>query len=250
MFILWGRKRVVRKVGHVADFCPMCRTERCFTVKRIGMAGHVYYISLTEGTLVAFHKSCDVCDIALNANPDRYVVLSPKKADLATLKTRTFPQLDEVHRERLALERTVESNPATLTPEIRRALIREPLYLLAPIAEARLGSSHLDREAGIALVISLLAIAFAYPLFDKILPESLVAPAVLAIVVTGLLATGFYTFRSRYRYLERMVYPALARSLAPLQPTTQELEVALSNLSLRSKVVAKRIRVPDLLRHI
>jgi hypothetical protein len=250
MFIVWGKKRVVRKLGYVADFCPMCRTARSFTVQRIGVAGHVYYLSFGEGKLVAFHRNCDVCDIALNANPDRYVVVSPDKADLATLKTRTFPQLDEVHRERIELERTIENNPSALAPDIRRALIREPLYLLAPSAEARFAKTHLDREAGIALVISLLALGMAFPLSTRFLPDSLALPAILAIAVTGLLATGFYTFRSRYRYLERTVYPKLARSLAPLNPTAQELEAALGDLALRSKPVAKRIRVPDLLRHI
>jgi len=35
MFIVWGKKRVERKQGMVADFCPICREVRAFTLIRL-----------------------------------------------------------------------------------------------------------------------------------------------------------------------------------------------------------------------
>jgi hypothetical protein len=37
MFVVWGKKRVRKKIGHVADFCPMCRTAQPFALVRVGV---------------------------------------------------------------------------------------------------------------------------------------------------------------------------------------------------------------------
>jgi len=41
MFIVWGKKIVYRKLGFVADFCPICRGPRAFELKRVGSASHL-----------------------------------------------------------------------------------------------------------------------------------------------------------------------------------------------------------------
>jgi hypothetical protein len=38
MAVIWGRKKVERKLGFVAEFCPICRTPREFEVSRVGIA--------------------------------------------------------------------------------------------------------------------------------------------------------------------------------------------------------------------
>src|SRR5258706_9118781 len=44
MFIIWGKKRVTKSLGYVADFCPLCRDVRTFELVRVGLAGHIYYL--------------------------------------------------------------------------------------------------------------------------------------------------------------------------------------------------------------
>jgi hypothetical protein len=41
--IIWGTKRTLNKLGYVADFCPLCRQSRAFSVSRVGKVGHFYY---------------------------------------------------------------------------------------------------------------------------------------------------------------------------------------------------------------
>ena len=94
MFIVWGKKTVYRKVGHVADFCPICRQARCFTLKRVGMAGHIYYLSAGQGELVGFERTCASCSTSVAAQPERYIAFAKKPASIEELKQTTFPGLD------------------------------------------------------------------------------------------------------------------------------------------------------------
>ena len=49
MLFIWGKKRVERNIGKVADFCPICREVRMFQLIRVGVADHIYYVSFGEG---------------------------------------------------------------------------------------------------------------------------------------------------------------------------------------------------------
>src|SRR5438876_12363312 len=72
MFIVWGKKRTERKQGRVADFYPICREIRAFTLIRVGLAGHIYYVSFGEGKLVGYIVRCDTCGVALGVEPTRF----------------------------------------------------------------------------------------------------------------------------------------------------------------------------------
>ena len=102
--IIWGTKRVVSSLGFVADFCPICREVRTFEVERIGMAGHLYYLSFGSGTLAGYVRTCRTCGTGLNATPDMYARLSREMLRPDELQPITFPNLNEVHGPRLAME--------------------------------------------------------------------------------------------------------------------------------------------------
>jgi hypothetical protein len=58
LFIFWGTKAVTRRLGHAADFCPICREIRGFRIARLGKAGHLYGVALGAGELLGHQKTC------------------------------------------------------------------------------------------------------------------------------------------------------------------------------------------------
>lgn len=46
--IVWGKKFVYRKLGYVVDFCRLCREVRTFELKRVGLAGQIYFSDLAS----------------------------------------------------------------------------------------------------------------------------------------------------------------------------------------------------------
>ena len=98
MFIVWGKKRVERNQGLVADFCPICREVRAFQLIRVGLASHVYYVSFGEGKLAGHIIRCNECRVKLAVDPTRYATTEKDaRVGLEVLLGGTFPKLREVY---------------------------------------------------------------------------------------------------------------------------------------------------------
>lgn len=142
--IIWGRKTVIRDLGFVADFCPVCARVRQYTVQRIGTAGHIYYITVGDGDLVDYHRTCMACKVTLRADPTRYATLAKRPDTTAVLIKQTFPDFEEVNKEKLALEDAIRANPHALSTQDRHALIMQPFTLLASRVTERFAGLHFD----------------------------------------------------------------------------------------------------------
>jgi hypothetical protein len=142
--IIWGTKKVVRNLGYVADFCPICVGAKPFSLERVGMAGHLYYVSFGEGNLVGYHLNCLDCDVLLNGEPDRYSAFAKLFDNLPALIKETFPKLAEFHRNRLLLENKVRTALPTIDDDTRRSLLMEPFHLLSPKVTEHFASTHFE----------------------------------------------------------------------------------------------------------
>ena len=142
MFIIWGKKRIERKQGMVADFCPICREVRAFTLIRVGLAGHIYYVSFGQGKLAGFIICCDTCGVVLRAEPTRFATAEKDpRIELETLIRQTFPRLRETYADRLALEQRIKRTRSALTAEQYKEFLMEPFALLNPVVEQRFAKS-------------------------------------------------------------------------------------------------------------
>ena len=76
--IIWGTQTVRRYQGRVAEFCPVCQTVQPFRLTRVGRAGHVWFISLSSGSLVGYEIKCGACDTTVQA-PRQYRAPTKKR---------------------------------------------------------------------------------------------------------------------------------------------------------------------------
>ncbi len=246
MFIVHGTKRVVRKLGFVADFCPICRDLRVFQLSRIGLAGHIYYISFGSGTLAGHTIECIECGIALSTDPMQYGAPQKQKdAGLETIIENTFPRVREVHAERLALENSLKQRQ-TIPQEKRASLIIEPFRLLNPQVDARFnGSTEFDKQSGIGCLGTIL---LSFALF--VLALNLPVPrqdGFLAIAagagVGGLIYTFVQLWLAPRRYLKAKIVPMLARSLHPLRATDNELSDCLHKCKILGLTIGEKLKM-------
>jgi hypothetical protein len=232
MFIVWGSKVVHRKLGYAADFCYICRCSSVFSVRRIGMAGHVYYISAGEGKLVGFDRTCQKCNIVYTADPSAF--------------THTFPNFETVWQERLALENRLNQNVSLLSLQERKALLAEPFVKLSPGVEARFASTHLDKEVWYAILGAIAAILLLPPLVKSIVPDQ-AEPFLLTAIAVGLLAVIWQIAISGKRYMRREILPALADALQPLHPLESEISAILADLKNFGHKIGSKLLVADIL---
>jgi len=249
MFVVWGKKFVYRKVGYVADFCPICRTPKPFELKRVGLASHVYYISAGEGELAGHERTCRECGTSFQAEPTVYASISKLPAPLTQLAKQTYPHMNEVLRDRLALEETVQRAPSSLTSEQRYALIRSPFLLLSSKVEKRFASTHVDKEIGLSMVAAL-GLMFIGPSLVTAVALDSAELAILIFIALGLFLVTWQILGSGRRFMKRHLVSILAKSLRPLQPTERELRTVLAELKQLRHKIATKMKLADLQAHL
>jgi hypothetical protein len=227
MIFVWGTKRVEQNKGLVADFCPICRNIRTFQLVRVGMAGHVYYISFGAGKLAGHIIRCTECSVDLSVDPTRYrKTEKDSRVELAVLIRDTFPDLLDTCSTRLELETRIKLTRSTLSEDEYKRLLMEPFVLLNPQVEQRFAkSTEMDKESGLGCLATVLiggglffwAMKFRGPTQDKIL----VAALIMAVIGT------IYTFVQMHlgtgRFFRAKIQPSLVKSLTPLRPTREDM---------------------------
>jgi hypothetical protein len=135
MFVFVGAKHHgYRKVGYVADFCPLCRCPTVFEVLRIGVSRQTIkmYEEAGKKHLITHKRVCQDCGTEMAAQMTMYRTVAAAPAGLPTLMACTFPNLAAVHHARLALKERIRDSPGSLSTHQRLALVRESVGLLAP----------------------------------------------------------------------------------------------------------------------
>jgi len=147
----WGEKKTETRLGFAADFCPVCRKISTFEVNRVGVAAHVYFVAVNEGSFVSHNQRCNTCSTTLESTPARFFSLSDTAtSSIEELVQATFPTIYEVFGERLALERQISADPHSFDPATRKKLLMEPFQFVSPYFE-----NH-RRETGLEILVTTL----------------------------------------------------------------------------------------------
>lgn len=249
MIFIWGKKYTYKNLGYAADFCPICRGPQAFRLRCKNLTPHIYYIPSGTSVFVSNERSCLNCEVDFNADPSRYAMLARKPGTFAQLQPQTFPAFETTEKARLDLEAAIRRNPAVLPAGDRQALIRQPLHLLAPKVENYLAKTQLDRDIGFTLIAIVAVVWLGIVIATKLAPDDAdtIAFTLMGLGVLALVVQFALTGR---RYLRRQIAPTLARCLAPLKPTRQELDVVVSELKQKKLKIGQKLDVGDLMRRV
>jgi hypothetical protein len=212
VFIVWGKKVVYRKLGHVA--------------------GH--------------ERSCHECGTAQRAETTAYATISKKPLSLPELIRTSHPRLEDADGERLALEAPIQGDPASLSQENRHVLIRNSFLMMSAKMEQRLVQAHIDTGMSLALVGALATLVFGPHLVLSMFPDMEAVRLFIFLAILAVTGVVWQVMASRTRFVRRAVLPALAAALRPLAPTPAELESVVTQLTHLKYQMAKRIKVPEL----
>jgi len=245
MIFIWGKKHVLRSLGYVADFCPVCRDLRTFEMKRLGLAGHFYYLSFGEGQLIGHERTCDVCGIELQGQPELYKTLQKRKQPPAELAPLTRPDWREVRAPRLAAERELATPFGRLSPEWRSVLLREPFDLLAPRVEVRFANSRLDWQTALSIGGFFAILFVAVKLADRFAAQSDVIWIAALVAGTALILSQ--ALLTKRRWFRKSVFPVLILSLRPLKPSEAELRALLDKMKAEGRMIGRKLDLKALL---
>ncbi len=238
--IIWGKKYVYTRLGYVADFCYLCREVRPFELERIGLAGHIYYVSLTQGELVGHRRRCTTCGTEFDAAAERYARTLKERRPVRELLPQTFPDLARHHAGRFALEKAIRDAFTKLSAADRDALLKEPFKLLAYKAEDRFRNSSVLAGSSAVFFGSMIALGPLVMLLARAAPDY-EGEILAGMVVVAAIGTWIFSVWLRGRLLRKDVLPPLASALHPLRPTREELAAVLKDMKALGLKIGKRL---------
>lgn len=250
MFIFWGTTKTKKKMGFVADFCPVCRKAEPLLITRIGVGEHLYGVSLGKGKLVGHEGVCQGCHTRLGVEATIYDGFAKKPGDdVEALGQTTFPRLRELRAQRFALEQQLRDG--TLAAADREMLLMEPFHLFSDLAETHFtGNIQAGGRGGwgclgtfvIAFLVFLIGNAFLmYPE-----ARSTLSAVVGYILLTGGLVSVVLMIFEPGRIFRRKMLPSLAKALRPLRPTRDEITDALARFKRSGYKLGKKLK-PEVL---
>jgi hypothetical protein len=251
-----------KRLGHVADFCPLCRGVQPFELMQVfvpaaGIAGQErltadnrYFVSDPDADLPSHTRRCQNCRVSYTADALKYENIAKRNPEaLDELITLTQPNVRKVYEARMALEERVRTAPHALTPETRGQLLAEPFRLLSPEVESRFGGQgRFDLRSGIACVVTvvsglvaLCAVGVHYADLRRGAKADRFLWMALAFWLPTLVYAIWEMLGAGRRYIERRIVPQLARTLSPLNPTPEELEAILSDYRQAGSKIGIRV---------
>jgi hypothetical protein len=244
IWFVWGKKNTRRRLGTVADYCPICHEAKAFELFQLGSATHVYLLAVGPSRVTGHVITCTDCWVELDGDPRRYAsVLKKAPGDLRALAAATHPQLASLEQGQREQVRRLRGGEMHGRPD---AVLR-PLYLVAVAFERRRMAMKLGLVGWLfMLTIAGLGSVWIGNLLADLVPA--LAPVGYAILPLLFLALVVERSTDRGRYLKKVTYPALRRALTPLRPTSSELAAAQAQLSQLKLTLAKRLGADDVQR--
>lgn len=242
MLFIWGRRVVRRKIGYVADFCPICRQPRIFLLQDVRSYRHVYYIPMGTSEKLGFERTCQTCKQRLSGAPPEYKAVKRLPAHASQFIHESFPRLREVYAERLGIEDEVRRSPLSLSDEQRFHLIREPFQLQVAYVVARQRRSSLDIYSVLGLIGGIGLVCLT-PWISDMLHLYQEGPVFAVMAVLGLALIVWSMKTEPRRFSKRKLFPRIVLALRPLKPSEAELTQVLESMRREGAAIANYLRM-------
>lgn len=131
--IVWGRRQREKRLGFVADYCPICRKVEASSVFEKRLAFHVWFIPTERGRVIGHTQICSGCQTESKAYPAQFTDFLPAQGEsMEELIERTNPAVREKHATRLGLAEKITASNETLDPALRHRLMMEAFSMAEP----------------------------------------------------------------------------------------------------------------------
>lgn len=240
--IHWGTKTLRKQMGRVADFCPICRNAAPFRFVSIRVQNHVQGIGIGAGKEKLQETTCEVCGV-VRVHPAGVFTTASRVRDRHTLLELiewTRPNLLGEYAQRFAMEERLKAG--TLTPGERFGLLQEAFGAIGYTLASRGGNILGDWVLVVLGVLFFGLIGWAIVLLQAIKPD----PVWMWLMAGGAASFVGMLYRAatwKGRVVRTVVEPLLVQALRPLDPSREEMEVALSGAGID---VAKRVNLERL----
>lgn len=256
MFLLWGKRLKRKKLGYVAEFCPVCRSIQQFEVTRLTQVGHFYLITIGKGQIVGFPSVCTVCGLELDLEAQNYLKIGEVLYDdIGFAINDTNPDIKKEFAYRLEVENRLKFGQ-TITSEERKELLDEPFEIYSAILEERYGrDTNFDKTSGMGCMYTvLLTFCLTFiPIFlevDGKLFNIFFGPAAAITVIFGSIYTLYHLSTVHRKFVKAHVYPTIAKCLKILKPRESEIDEILGRYRTAGFKIGKVLKTERIMEEL
>jgi hypothetical protein len=232
-----------RSVGFAADYCTVCRAPSVMQVREHRAVRTIYFVPVTAGRAFELWASCQDCGSRFVRPVDHYAGYLPTAGPLDDLADRTNPGLLGQAAAREALE--IELLEGDADPRARLMAIEEVIRSLEADAISRQVSG---RYESVTTLVAAGAMAFTSAAFITAVTAPVWAWPMGAAAIPFWVWLVYRMVRGQTRARGRIVEQRVARAIAPLGPTDEELTTVCKALARAGSTVSRGLDLPRLRR--
>lgn len=255
MLIVWGTKRVEKKLGWVSDYCPICDDARACRLIEVRMVSHVYYIPLGRGESAGHIRQCRHCKNKFTTDPTKYTrVTKDKRLSVEALTDATNPTLIEGMAELFDLRE--KAARGEVDDEDRQGLLYQPFTAIIHPVHQRKSGIHVDGRSGLLLLAMIVLPPLAFFVCDAVSGTGISIDIATGLAIALFVIFGLWLIISLAtdvkRYIRKKFGPLIIKRLAPLNLTVEELQEVMQNLKANpdTAVIGKAFKADKLRQQI
>jgi hypothetical protein len=253
IYLVIGWKIESKPLGIAADYCPYCRVPRPFTIFETSQQTHAYFISVHESKL-EHSMQCHGCQFSFSTTIDRYAKLKSESGEIEDLIITTFPNLTETYSKEIQLAHKAINGE--LNAKDRLAWLKEPFQIVNPLIIS-LSPTRLIIQEGIvygaiiAVALGVQAGCIGTQFSRK--DDFAVGIGFVTTFLVGLISVPlslYFRIRASRNSIRTIIYPLLARTLAPSKPTLDEIRAVFAALQEVDVAAGDKLNAEELHSHL
>lgn len=223
---MYGTKIVHEKLGHIAAYCIICRGVMACDAVAVVSVDYIYYFPSGTRRTVDYYRRCASCKFKSSLTTDEIDAVVPDEDGcIEASLARCRPEV----RDELNLRRSWDelTRGGKGDSGLRIQLIQEPFALLSHQLERRLSTVQFDRWSVVGAVLVVVVPVLLAARFPGLYLDD--GPGIAILVAAGgvfLIATIALVMSDGQRFAREILQPLLVRSLAPMRPSSRELDHA------------------------
>ena len=255
MASVFEKKRIKHRVGYVADYCEVCHEITTAEFSHVDWARRYLFVPLGRAVSLGSQIQCTVCCMQSVTHVHRYASIQRKRPpNLQALIQATFPNIHEVYAPKFTFEKLLREG-LRLMPEDRLKMLTEPMFLLnVPVAGLFVSEGFFDKQLFIRALITLISLGIVIKVAKGILqmriPNNDTWQMVLLSSMGCFIVAFIYTLvqlrHGKHRILRRKFCPILARSMARLRPTREEVTQCIEQCRSQGAFIGHVLKADDL----
>ena len=240
--LLHGTQSSRKRIGYVADFCPVCLGIQPFHFLAVGRADHVFFVPLGHQQTDFHLRKCQACGVELPATPEHYQsTVRTISADLGELVKLTNPRIQEQNVQAITQADWLLNTIPETAPVLFADRTLQVLTAFNPMVERRYARrSDFDAYSSMGCLGTILLVVVFGMFFNA---DFLFG---LKMLVAGFFVTVFLVTGGARRFIRREVVPGLVIGFTALKADQSVIQQALDRAASLGLKIGKKVQLADL----